>query len=290
MSIDPQLKKKLLIFQRNEITEHVVYTRLAAVFDHSKNGEILRHAASDELRHSTILQRYTGVQVKPKTLVVWFFDILARTLGLTFGLKLMELGEERTQKAYLAFADSIPEIRQIIHEEQTHEKALFDLIDDNRLKYVGSIVLGLNDALIELTGALVGFTFALHNATLVAVAGFITGVAASFSMAASEYLSTKSEKAQRNPIKAAIYTGVAYLGVVLLLTSPYVIIGNLYLSLGAALVLGIAVIASFSFYTAVAQGASFRRRFVEMFSLSLGVAVLTFILGYAIRRFVGIDI
>ncbi|MDP3963269.1 MAG: VIT1/CCC1 family protein [bacterium] len=289
MPIDPQLKKKLLIFQRNEITEFVVYSRLAEAFAQSKNGDILRHAASDELRHSAILERYTGVSVKPNPFIVMLFAAIARLFGLTFGLKLMELGEERTQKAYLEIASSVPEIKQIIHEEQTHEKALFELIDDNRLKYVGSIVLGLNDALIELTGALVGFTFALQNATLVTVAGLITGVAASFSMAASEYLSTKSEKAQRNPLKAAIYTGVAYLGVVLLLISPYMLFGNLYASLSAAFVIAVAIIASFSFYTAVAQGASFRHRFGEMFFLSLGVAVLTFTLGQVIRKFVGIE-
>ena len=55
------------------------------------------------------------------------------------------------------------------------------------------MVLGLNDALVELTGALAGFTLAFRNTCLIAMAGFITGIAASLSMAASEYLSTKSE-------------------------------------------------------------------------------------------------
>lgn len=290
MTVDPALRKKLLVFQRNEITEHMVYKRLAAAFDHLRNGEVLRHAADDELRHSTILERYTGKHIKPNMFWVWFFIAIAKVFGLTFGLKLMELGEERAQLAYRNASGAIPEIEEIIYEEAQHEKELLDLIEDSRLKYVGSIVLGLNDALIELTGALVGFTFALQNAALVAVAGFITGFAASFSMAASEYLSTKSEKTQRNPLKAAIYTGVAYLGVVMLLIAPYVLLGNLYMSLFAAFAIAISVIASFSFYAAVAQGASFRHRFSEMLFLSLGVAALTFVLGYAIRRVVGIEI
>ena len=56
------------------------------------------------------------------------------------------------------------------------------------------MVLGLNDALVEFTGALAGYTFALQNTLLVAMTGLITGVAASLSMATSEYLSTKSEE------------------------------------------------------------------------------------------------
>ena len=47
--------------------------------------------------------------------------------------------------------------------------------------------------MLEFTGALAGYTFALQNTRLVAVTGLITGVAASLSIATSKYLSTKSE-------------------------------------------------------------------------------------------------
>ena len=67
------------------------------------------------------------------------------------------------------------------------------MIREKQLDYVGSIVLGLNDALVELTGALAGLTLALQNTRLIAIAGLITAIAASFSMAASEYLSNKSD-------------------------------------------------------------------------------------------------
>jgi VIT1/CCC1 family predicted Fe2+/Mn2+ transporter len=85
---------------------------------------------------------------------------------------------------------------------------LISLIDEERLKYVSSMVLGLNDALVELTGALTGLTLALQNPRLIAIVGFITGIAASMSMAASEYLSTKQEDTEKNPLKASVYTGL----------------------------------------------------------------------------------
>ena len=70
-------------------------------------------------------------------------------------------------------------------------------------RYTGSIVLGLNDALVELTGALAGLTLALQDTKLIALTGSITGIAAALSMGASEYLSTKSEDVDRSPVKAS---------------------------------------------------------------------------------------
>ena len=90
-------------------------------------------------------------------------------------------------------------------------------INEERLNYTGSIVLGLNDALVELTGTLAGLTFALQNTKLTALAGLITGIAASFSMAASEYLSQRSEGESERASTSALYTGVAYICTVALL-------------------------------------------------------------------------
>lgn len=122
----------------------------------------------------------------------------------------------------------MPYAKSIVKDEDEHEKQLIDLIDEERLRYVGSMVLGLNDALVELTGALAGLTFALRNTHVVAMAGLITGVAASLSMAASEYLSTKSEEGAKNPLKASVYTGSAYVLTVLFLIFPYLFFTNLY--------------------------------------------------------------
>ena len=58
-------------------------------------------------------------------------------------------------------------------ERKNLEKALLEMLDEERLKYVGSMVLGLNDALVELTGSLAGFTFAMQNTKLIALSGLI---------------------------------------------------------------------------------------------------------------------
>src|SRR5574341_282925 len=104
-----------------------------------------------------------------------------------------------------------------MREEDMHEQKLLAMLDEEHLHYVGSVVLGLNDALVELTGALAGLTLALQNTELIALTGLITGIAASLSMAASEYLSTRSEETEKHPFRAAVYTGIAYIITVTLL-------------------------------------------------------------------------
>jgi VIT1/CCC1 family predicted Fe2+/Mn2+ transporter len=164
------------------------------------------------------------------------------------------------------------------------------MLDEERLRYAGSVVLGLNDALVELTGALAGLTLALQNGKLIALSGLITGIAASLSMAASEYLSTRSEDTQKHPVRAAVYTGIAYILTVTLLILPYLLIQNYYLDLAIALTTAVLIIAVFNYYISVAKDEPFRKRFAEMAGLSLGVAAFSFGIGYLIRMWLGVEI
>ena len=202
----------------------------------------------------------------------------------------MERSEKGVQKDYDEITSVIPEAATFKHEEEIHEEKLVAMLDEERLVYAGSIVLGLNDALVELTGALAGLTLALQNVKLIALSGLITGIAASMSMAASEYLSTRSEETNKNPVRAAIYTGIAYISTVFLLILPYLLFDNYYLDLAIALTTAVIIIAVFNYYISVAKDVSFRERFLEMAGLSLGVAVFSFILGYLIRIWLGIEI
>jgi len=290
MTISAEIREKLLTFQKNEITEYHIYTMLARTVRSPENRRILERIADDELRHYQEWREYTQQEVRPARLTVWRYYLISRIFGFTFGVKLMERGEEDAQDSYEQLRGTIREVAAIIREENEHESALLALLDEERLRYTGSIVLGLNDALVELTGVLAGLTFALQNTKLIALTGSITGVAAALSMAASEYLSTKSEGGVKNPARASVYTGGAYVVTVLILILPYLILENYYACLGCALAAGILIIASFNYYISVAQDVSFRRRFLEMAGLSLGVAMLSFFIGFIMRSFLGIDV
>ncbi|MBD3225620.1 MAG: rubrerythrin family protein, partial [Caldithrix sp.] len=185
--------KELLRMQKNEITEYHVYSRLVRLTKDAHNKEILQRIARDEHEHYHFLQKVTGRQLKPAKLRMYWYILVAYVFGLSFGLKLMERGEEFAQDIYAKYQDEIGGLSDIAADEQKHENDLLDILEEDLLDYAGAIVLGLNDALVELTGALAGLTFALQNNKLVAITGLITGFAASLSMAASGYLSSKED-------------------------------------------------------------------------------------------------
>ena len=290
MQLSEDIRKQVILFQQTEITEYHIYKRLAKRIKSEGNAKILDQIAEDELRHYTGWMEYTNEEVKPRWGFVWFYYIVSMVFGFTFGVKLMEMGEQAAQKNYADVAKVIPEATTYQHEEDKHEKQLIEMLDEERLQYAGSVVLGLNDALVELTGALAGLTLALQNVKLIALSGLITGIAASLSMAASEYLSTRSEKTSKHPVRAAIYTGIAYIVTVTLLILPYLLFENYYLDLAIALTTAVLIIAIFNYYISIAKGESFRERFIEMAGLSLSVAAFSFVIGYFIRIWLGIEI
>lgn len=290
MQFSADVQQKILDFQRDEITEHHIYSRLAKKINSPENAKLLERIAHDELRHYNEWKQHSGSDVQPQWLKVWWYYIVSRIFGYTFGVKLMEHGEEKAQKNYAAVAAIIPDAARIQHEEDEHEEQLIAMLSEERLEYAGSVVLGLNDALVELTGALAGLTLALQNVKLIALSGLITGIAAAMSMAASEYLSTRSEKTNKNPARAALYTGVAYICTVFLLILPYLLFENYFFDLAWALTTAVIIIAAFNYYISVAKGESFRARFLEMAGLSLGVALFSFIIGYFIRMWLGIEV
>ena len=288
--IEPSALDKLIYLQRGEITEHRIYTRIAGSTRDAHNREVLSRIASQEYEHYLIWKKYTARDVAPDSYRVWFYYLLARVLGITFAIKLMEGIETRAQLVYHEIGMVIPEVKEIIAHEEAHERELIGLLDEERLHYVGSVVLGLNDALVEFTGTLAGLTFAIQNSQVIAIAGLIMGVAASLSMAASEYLSQKSDGGSANPVKASLYTGITYLVTVSLLILPFLLLSNPYLALPITLISAVLVIFLFTFYISVAKDLPFVRRFGEMVAISMGIAAISFVIGIAIRLVLHVDV
>lgn len=286
--LDEKIRQLILRFQKNEITEHFVYKNLAE--KKGKNGEVLRKISEDELRHYGEWKKHTATEVAPSKLTVLKYLIISRIFGLTFAMKMMENGEEGAKEAYSKLVSAVPEAKEILQDEEEHEKHLVAMIDEGRIGYIGSMVLGLNDALVELTGALAGLTLTFQNTRLIGVAGLITGIAASLSMSASEYLSQKSEKGSKNPVKASFYTGIAYILTVLLLVIPYFLLGNYYVALGVTVVDAALVVLVFSFFVSVVKEIPFKRMFLEVLFISLGVAAASFLIGWLVQTFLNIEV
>ncbi|MDN5341283.1 VIT1/CCC1 transporter family protein [Oceanotoga sp. DSM 15011] len=287
--ISEDLKKKILVYQKYELTEYLIYNKIANKIKDEKNKYVLKSIAEDEKKHYEFWKKYTEKDVKPNYFMVYFYYFISRLFGLIFGIKLMEKGEEQAQLTYEDIVDKIPEAISIIKDEDKHENELINLIHEDKLNYVGSIVLGLNDALVELTGTLAGLTFALRNTNIIAISGLITGIAASFSMAASEFLSKRSD-GDEDALKSSFYTGIAYILTVFFLILPYLLLKNYFLALSITLFIAVLIILIFNFYISVAKDMSFKKRFLEMFFISMGVSAFSFFVGYLVRIIFGIDI
>ena len=218
--------------QDNEATDQRVYAALAKQASLQKNSEILEKMSHDEGLHCAVWGRYTGIEAKADMFRVWLFVVLGKIFGLVFVINLMEGGEDDSAENYRKLMEELPEARSIMEDETRHEAQLAAMIHEEKLSYISSMVLGLNDALVELTGALAGFTLALNDNRMVGMAGFITGVAATLSMAASEYLSKKADTSEKHPLKAAVYTGVAYMITVAFLLLPYIVFESPLVALG----------------------------------------------------------
>ena len=275
--------------QQNELTESVIYKKIAKFAKGDENKKTLERLSNEERAHYEIWKSYTGIEMKPEKKKVMKYTFLARVFGFTFAVKLMERGEKTAQGKYELLAAEVPESVKIRTEEEEHENALLGILDEERLHYVGSMVLGLSDALVELAGSLAGFTFALENTKTVALSGLIVGISATFSMASSEFLSAKSE-GRSDAFKSCTYTGIAYLLTVIALIAPYVLLTNPLLALGVMLGIIVLIIAGFTYYTSVAQDLKFGTRFLEMAGISIAVAVISFGVGILAKQLLGVDI
>lgn len=277
--------------QQNELTESVIYREIAKFAKGEENKKTINRLADEEHNHYEIWKKYTNEELKPEKRKVFKYKWIARIFGFTFAVKLMENGEMDAQKEYEQLKDEVPESTTIRKQEEEHEEALLNMLDEERLQYIGSMVLGMNDALVELTGSLAGFTFAMQNTKLIALAGLIIGISATFSMASSEFLAAKSE-GRTDALKSCSYTGIAYLITVILLILPYLVLGTTQyiLALAFMMLTVIGIIAVFTYYISVAQGENFKSRFSEMSLISVGVAVLSFVVGILAKQFLGVEI
>ena len=290
-SISPAALAIIRQMQQNELTESVIYEKIAAFAKGDENKATLMRLAKEEKAHYEIWKKYTGTEMKPEKGKILKYTLIARILGFTFAVKLMERGEEHAQEEYELLVNEVAESASIRQQEEEHENALLSMLDEERLQYVGSMVLGLNDALVELTGSLAGFAFALQNNRLIALSGLIVGISATFSMASSEFLAARSE-GRSDALKSCSYTGIAYLLTVIALIAPYLLLpAGMYVpALFCMLAVVILIIAGFTYYTSVAQDEPFKSRFLEMAVISITVAVVSFIVGILAKKFLGVDL
>ncbi|MCI1903055.1 MAG: VIT1/CCC1 family protein [Enterococcaceae bacterium] len=282
---------KLLSFQKDELNGHLVYQDLAKRIKDPKDSATVSQISKDELKHYNVWKGYTKQDVKPNQLMRFVFKIIAFVLGYTFTIKLMENSEAIGIKDYEELLGTYPEIQAVLDDEERHEDELLGMLDEERLKYVGAMILGLNDALVELTGTIAGLTFAMKDNRLVALSAIITGIAATLSMGASNYLAEKADGSE-DPLKSSLYTGGTYLLAVVVLVLPYLLfpVHMYFAAFVTMLVVVVVLIAFFNFYIAIAKDQPFAKQFGQMAAISFSVMIISYLIGILAKQLLGVQL
>ncbi len=300
LSVTAQLDRIADEQAREELFAYRLYSALARRFPDGASRELMNELARQEKSHVDFWLGVTGGDERRIAIPKLKYSLLvlaSRFLGPAFTIRWLERGEDKAIEAYRGLLESGQlnpvqqvQVRKMLDEEQEHEQVLEQGIEDERRLYLGAAVLGLNDALVELTGGLTGLVSSIRDPRLIGFASLVVGIAASMSMAASNFLSVDiGEASALKPGKAATYTGTAYIFVVVGLVLPFFLLGDRHVALGISWASAILIIAAFSFYSAVMQGVSFFRRFGLMMAFGIGVAVISFFIGRALGAMIGIE-
>jgi vacuolar iron transporter family protein len=219
---------------------------------------------------------------------LWGYVLLRRMLGVTMMTHLI-INRERARlshfEAYCADCLDIDE-RKAVEAMITRSLSLVPTDKDPQFRFFSYIVLGFNDALIELTGALVGFSLALQEHKIVIIAGLVSGISAAASISASAYLEAEHESG-KDPHRAAFYSGMSYLGVAILLVTPFILTGSLVWGIVCMLSIALILVFILALYSSVVLGKSYSHQLRQILALSLGVAFISFSVGYVLNLLAG---
>lgn len=287
-------EQQILKFAMDEFADYVIYKELSKREKNENYKMTLEKLAEIEKTHFEFWKSlsHNNFVVRIRSIKVFILYVFRIIFGLTFTLKLFERHEKETIKAYEYILPKLKEedkqvLLKIIKDEKEHESYFMSQINDSVVKYMSFVVLGLADAIIEITGVHAGFLGVTSSTLIAGIAGLVVGFAASISMASAAYLQAK-HGASFKPLTSATITGTSYLGAVSFLALPYFFITEMLMAFLSSLSFAIIMIAIFTTYGAVLREESITKEFVTGFSLTIGTAFAAFLFGEALGRLFGI--
>ncbi|MGB9630749.1 MAG: VIT1/CCC1 transporter family protein [Candidatus Methanodesulfokora sp.] len=289
------LRRMATEFCHDEYADYIAYKRLVSIEFNKERKKKLEVIAKTEHDHFDFWKKYS-FPFKPslKSILYSYFLMLLRLIfGVTFAIKLLERGEEKAVERYRTALDLMQTeedkkaVERIIQDELEHERYFVSQLDEVIVKYMSALVLGLADAIIEITGTHAG-TLGTTNSTIITGAvGLVVGISAAISMASASYLQTKHETG-KSPTIAALITGSGYILAVALMSLPYFILNNILLAFVISIAISILLVMIFTFQGSVYTNSSFIVDFLQTVGLVLGVALLAYFLGDILSATLGI--
>jgi len=295
-SPSPELSRVARTRMSHEFTDSRLYERLSKTVPISSPfAGVLMHLSATENKHYEFWRKYAPDE-KPKLdrIKLYWVLFLRRVLGLTFASRFLDRHESSVVKEYRGLAGLIPEtdkpaFEEMVADEQEHEKEFAQKIESSAVRYISFVVLGLADALVEITGIHAG-SLGIYNRTEIAgLAGVVAGAAASLAMASAAFAQAK-QGFQGSARLSAVYTGVSYFITAIILATPYFLTPVMVYALASSLVLAVVILALISYYSTVISDKPFVRDFLEILLIMLGVTVALYFFGEFIRVSTGIKI
>ena len=294
-TVSPDLAKVAVESARDEYTDGAVYLALSRREKNPTFKKALEELSAGERIHYEFWKTYApDVTVTVNRLKVYFILLLRLTLGLTFTMKFLERHEDSLHRRYKQIAESIPVVDKarflaMMADEENQENLLMGEIHEGRVKYMSFIVLGLADAVVEISGIHAGSLGIYNRTELAGIAGIVAGMAASIAMASAAYAQAK-QGFEGSAKWSAIYTGVSYMITAVLLASPYFLTGSMIWALGTSLVIGVLLVAAMTYYDTIISARAFKRQFGEIAGIILAASLALYIAGTLIRQLLGIVI
>ncbi len=280
----------------HEFTDSKLYERLSkTVSPSSPFADVLMHLSGTENEHYQFWKRYApDAEPKLDRIKLYWVLFLRRVLGLTFASRFLDRHESSVVKEYRGLAALIPQadkpaFEKMVADEEEHEKEFAQKIESEAIRYISFIVLGLADALVEITGIHAG-SLGIYNKTEYAgLAGVVAGGAASLAMASAAFAQAK-QGFQGSARLSAFYTGISYFVTAIILATPYFLTPVMVYALSTSLTLAVIILALISYYSTVISGKPFARDFLEILLIMFGVTAALYFFGYVIRVGFGITI
>lgn len=294
---DTTLQRVARVRMSDEWSDYTLYERLSRTVDsQSPFNVVLKELSATEHKHFEFWRNYVpGEEPKLSKLKLYWILFLRRFFGLTFATRYLDRHESNVVKEYQGLAKLIPDsdkpaYNEMVADEKDHEKAFAMKVESSAVRYISFVVLGLADALVEISGIHAGWLGLFEKTEIAGLAGVIAGGAASLAMASAAFAQAK-QGFQGSARLSAVYTGVSYFITAIILATPYFLTSNMILALGASLTLAVVILAITTWYSIVIQEKPFFKDFVEILAILFATTILVFVLGAVVSaEFPGIKV
>ena len=205
-------------FYLDEWADARLYEKLAEWEKGERAREEFKRLAELENWHAefwkAFVERRNEQLPKPKLrmLTVWGVKLLRKILGPGSVASLLEMGENSAIEKYFQFLrefagelseDERETLRRVILDEIEHEKFFREEEKRFHVENIRDLVLGMNDGLVEILGAVTGLSAVYPNdPQLVGISGLIVGVAGALSMAIGTFISVRSQRQVKESIRS----------------------------------------------------------------------------------------